>query len=414
LQLFSVGLSAWLGGAGILLYHFYTINPFTSIWTVIVFPFVAGILTIGYLKIVLSFLLPSVASVLGILVTGLADLLIWTVKLLAHLDFSQILIGRVPIAVVIFYYCTIAFAFFFHFRRPLFRKIILIPVLMAILVFLGVTKWQRTHRDNLVLTCLDVGHGQAILAQLPGGANILFDAGSLHRSDIGRKVVAPFLDYIGLSKLDAVVISHNDIDHINGIPEVAEHCEVGTIFANDAFFSKTDTWGTARFLNDALLEQGYEIQTLDNELNLPTSARIKILWPTKQICQSEKLDDNNKSMVILIEFAGKKILLCSDIEKFAQQEILRLYPDLKADIVVAPHHGSAKTADPDFIENLEADILLYSCEERQYERVNPSGDKKLIANNAKSFYTPIDGAIAIQIRKNGTIVIKCANEWIHR
>jgi len=410
LQLFSVGLSAWLGGAGILLYHFYTINPFTSIWTVIVFPFVAGILTLGYLKIVLSFLLPSVASVLGILVTGLADLLIGIVKLIAHLDFSQILIGRVPIAVVIFYYCTIAFAFFFHFRRPLFRKIILIPVLMAIFAFLGVTKWQRIHRDNLVLTCLDVGHGQAILAQLPGGDNVLFDAGSLHRSNIGRKVVSPFLDYIGLYRLDAIAISHNDIDHINGIPEIIEHCKVGAIYANDAFFSETDTWGTAKFLNDRLLEQGHKIHTLEKGLNLQTPASIKILWPTKQIYQDYKLSDNDKSLVCLIEFAGKKILFCSDIEKFTQQELLRLYPDLKADIVVVPHHGSATTADPDFLENLEADILLYSCEERQYEKLNSFGNDESIANNAKSFYTPRDGAIIIRIRKNGTIVSKCANE----
>ena len=68
LGMFSVGLAAWLGGAGILLYHFYTINPLTSLWTVIAFPLVALILTIGYLKIILSFLLPTAAWVLGMCV----------------------------------------------------------------------------------------------------------------------------------------------------------------------------------------------------------------------------------------------------------------------------------------------------------------------------------------------------------
>jgi len=104
LRLFTVGLAAWLGGAGILLYHFYTISPFTSIWTVIAFPFVALILTVGYLKIILSFLLPSVAAVLGTIVTGLADFLIWIVKLIADVGISQVLIGHVSSKPIIFYY----------------------------------------------------------------------------------------------------------------------------------------------------------------------------------------------------------------------------------------------------------------------------------------------------------------------
>ena len=177
LRLFSTGLTAWLGGAGILLYHFYTINPLTSIWTVAVFPAVVLILTIGFLKIILSFLLPSAAAVLGVIVTGLADLLILVVKFIAGLDVSQILIGHVSVVPVILYYGMIIFAAFAYFRRPLIKKAISTVMVLAIILFLGTTKWQRTYRDNLVMTCLDVGHGQAILAQLPGKANVLFDAG---------------------------------------------------------------------------------------------------------------------------------------------------------------------------------------------------------------------------------------------
>jgi len=62
ITLFSVSFAAWLGGAGILLYHFYRITPLASLWTVAVFPFVAVILTVGYLKIVLSFILPTAAA----------------------------------------------------------------------------------------------------------------------------------------------------------------------------------------------------------------------------------------------------------------------------------------------------------------------------------------------------------------
>jgi len=399
LRLFSTGITAWVGGAGILLYHFYTINPLTSIWTVVAFPFIALILTIGYLKIILSFLLPSLAAVLGVIVNFLSDSLIWLVELIAHLDISQILIGHVPLALIILYYCLIVFAGFVYFRRPLAKKVISTVMFLAIIVFLVAAKWQRTHRDNLIITSLDVGHGQAIFAQLPGKANVLFDAGSLHKSDIGRRVVAPFLDYAGVNKIDAVIVSHNDIDHINGIPEIAEHCKVGGVYATDAFLDKADRWGTAKFLNDCLTEKGLKIKRLNGDLNLSSSANIKILWPNEEVYKNEDLGDNDKSLVSLLEFAGTKVLLCSDIEKFAQRELLRLHPDLKADIVVVPHHGSVNTLEADFLEKLDADILICSCGRTQYEKQQVIKEK----SNTKLFYTPKDGTITIRINKDSTI-----------
>ncbi len=404
LRLFSIGLAAWLGGAGVLLYHFYTINPLTSIWTVITFPFVALILITGYLKIALSFLLPTAALGLGIIVNFLSDSLIWVVERIANSGLSQILIGRVSLAPIILYYCFILFAGFAYFRWPLIKKTICTAMVLAIIVFLSVTKWQRINRDNLIITALDVGHGQAILAQLPGKANILFDSGSLYTNDVGGRIVTPFLNYSGINKIDAIIISHNDIDHINGIPEIIENCNVDNVYANDAFFSKVNQPGTAKFLNDSLREKGLKIQPLGRDLNLSSSAGVEILWPSEQAGRNEQLADNDKSQVTLIEFAGKKILLCSDIEKFAQRQLLQLFPNLKADIVVVPHHGSVKTTDADFLENLDADILIYSCSRRQYERT--SRDSLPVTrdpNKAKLFYTARDGAITVCIDKDGRI-----------
>ncbi|MFH1884048.1 MAG: MBL fold metallo-hydrolase, partial [Planctomycetota bacterium] len=337
-----------------------------------------------------------------------SDLLISIVECIASWriagwEISHILIGRVPLALIILYYCFVLFAGFVYFKRPLMKKVICTAMFLAMVVFLGAAKWQRTHRDNLVITCLDVGHGQAIFAQLPGKANLLFDAGSLHKSDIGGRIIAPFLDYAGINKIDAIIISHNDIDHINGIPRTAEHCEVGEVYANKVFFDKAEQWSAAKFLNDCLTEKGFKIKRLDEDLNLSGSANIKILWPNEQIAKNEDLGDNDKSLVLLIEFAGTEILLCSDIEKFAQRELLRLYPDLKADIVVVPHHGSVNTLEDNFLEKLDADILIYSCDRSQYERQQQVIKGK---TSAKSFYTPKHGAVAVCISRDGMMETK--------
>jgi len=401
LRLFSTGITAWLGGAGILLYHFHTINPLTFLWTVIAFPFVALILTIGYLKIILSFLLPTAAWLLGVIVTGLSDALIMIVKFLANLEISQLLIGHVSPALIILYYCLILFAGLVYLRRPSIKKAICAVMALAIIISLCVTKWQRSYRSELVINCLDVGHGQAILAQLPGKANILFDAGSLHKSDIGRRIVAPFLDYKGINKIDAIIISHNDVDHINGIPEIVEHCEVGGVYANEAFLMsmETEKWGTAKFLSSWLSENGPGLQPVGKNLNVGGKAKIEILWPTEQIYQDKTLGDNDKSIVSLIEFGGRKILLCSDIERFAQRKFLELFPNLKADVVVVPHHGSVKSMEADFIERLEADISICSCGQVQYERQQTTRRK----DGAAAFYTAKDGAITICVKKDGSI-----------
>jgi competence protein ComEC len=403
IAVFAVSFVAWLTSAGILLYNFYTIQPLTTIWTVVASPFIAVISFAGYLKLLIGLVLPTAASILDVIIKPLSSWLIWVVKYIAQRDFSQMLVGRVSLVMIILYYAFLLIIFFANFHRPLTKKIICVATLLVMVVFLGVTKWQRTHRDNLVLTCLDVGHGQAILAQLPGKANVLFDVGSLNRNDIGKRIVAPFLDYSGIGKIDAVIISHDEIDHINGIPEIIEHCDVNDVYADEVFVDKARKGGAAKFLKEQLPEKNPNFHPLNTNLNLDSPANIKILWPDKQISMSGKLSDNNKSTVCLIEFADKKILLCSDIEKLAQRELLRLYPQLKADIVVVPHHGSAATTDPDF---LDANVLLCSCGRSQYEKQQVIESK----NNSRIFYTAKDGAIAFRISRDGTIVSKGANE----
>jgi competence protein ComEC len=399
LRLFSTGLSAWLGGAGILLYHFYTINPLASIWTVITFPFVAVILTAGFLKIIFALFLPTVAMGLGIIVSGVSCLLISIVKFFAHLDISQILIGHVPPAPIILYYGFILFAAFSSFRRPLIKKAICTFVVLVLITFLGAAKWQRTHRSSLILTTLNVGHGQAILAQLPPKTNVLFDAGSLYNSDIGRRVVTAFLNYSGINKINCIIISHNDVDHINGIPEIIKNCKVDSVYANDAFFNRTDIWRTTEFLKKWLNENGFKVKPLEGRLSITSQAKITFLWPIKQTPQNENLSDNDKSLVSLVEFAGRKILLCSDIERFAQSQLLANHPSLKADVVIVPHHGSMSTAAPDFLESLEPHILIYSCGQSQYTK----HQRAISENKSKAFYTPPDGAITIKISSEGTL-----------
>jgi beta-lactamase superfamily II metal-dependent hydrolase len=88
------------------------------------------------------------------------------------------------------------------------------------------------------------------------------------------------------------------------------------------------------------------------------------------------------------------VLLCSDIEKTAQAQLLKKFPDLCPNAVIVPHHGSLRTRLPDFLDSINADVLIYSCDQRQYDLLKKSA-------RPKSFYTCDDGAVTVSIGTNG-------------
>ncbi len=401
LSAMAVSLAAWLAVAGILLYHFHSITPLSSFWTVLALPFVTFILVFGLFKIVLAFILPTAAALLGSLVAHVTDFLLWLVSIMANVTASEIVIGAVPLLTVLLFYAMLLFARFVRLPRPIYKTAALSIFVCFLPLHLAAIKYPRTHRDDLVITCLDVGHGQSILCRLPAGPNILFDAGSMYNKDIGARVVAPYMRYIGQTTLDALIISHNDTDHINGVPEIAQLCKVKAACAPPRFIAAAQTNETARFLCDCLRTCNLDVNPLAEPLPVTTAAHLRLLWPPPD-CPIDALSDNDASAVLLIEYAGKSILLCADIEKLAQARLLAANPGLKPDVLIVPHHGSLNTLDPKFLESLDPDILICSC-------ARPALDNRQVCTDFKDkqvLHTARCGAISIIITPLGELKTK--------
>jgi competence protein ComEC len=402
----SVGTAAWLASAGILLYHFYNITPLATLWTILASPPVTAIVVLGFVKIVLSFFLPTVGLLLGHVLTLLADLLIGIVKIMARIDFSYLQIGHVPLLLIVLYYVLILFTAFVYLRRPVLRRVLCTALALMVAVPLGLMKWQRTHHADLRLTCLDVGHGQAILAQLPGTMNLLFDAGSLYGKDVGARIVVPCLDYLGIGRLHAVIASHHDVDHINGIPEVVGLRPAKPVYLGDTFFTESATSPTTELLTQYLKASRLDPQPVPETISAHP-AHVQLLWHAGGLTMPEALSENDRSLVSLIEFAGRRVLLCSDIEKAAQQEILKRHPSLKADVVIVPHHGSIRTLDDGFLRRLEPSLLICSCGRTDYERrriIAPARAGATPGDQAAALLvTARDGAVTVRIDRAGTI-----------
>jgi beta-lactamase superfamily II metal-dependent hydrolase len=127
-------------------------------------------------------------------------------------------------------------------------------------------------------------------------------------------------------------------------------------------------------------------------------AQITHLWPDEASLSQSFLSDNDKSEVLRIDYAGRTILICSDIEQVAQSALISKFPDLTADVLILPHHGS-KTSPPDqLVKLVGASTVIASCSSSRAPAAWKSDDP-----NCMTWYTGIHGAITITIKADGTL-----------
>jgi competence protein ComEC len=393
-KLLSVGFSAWLGGAGFLLYHFHSITPMSSLWTVLTMPFVLMILYAGYLKIAFAPLFPTISLCFGVLMDAGCRCFSAIVMKLAHVPLSEILVGQVPAWIIAGGYAIVLLIRYA--RQQITRRILLFLVILAMA---GGWKHIYTQQNTLTMTCLSVGHGQAICLSFPDKSHWLIDAGSISQKNPGGRTVLPYLRYCGIAALDAVMLTHGDMDHLNGVPEIISGMKTLRIYANAGVFQKAKTSSSASYFVQCLQKTGLSLESIDTFAAMPNGVGITMLWPDAETANSQTSSDNDKSQVLLIEYAGRRILLCGDIELYAQTKIREQYPTLTADVIVLPHHGSMTNLDAGFVTAFKPKIVIASCAAGRVQ--NAFVPKK--ESGIKAYYTPDDGAVTVNIKADGTL-----------
>src|SRR5690606_29944679 len=143
----------------------------------------------------------------------------------------------------------------------------------------------------------------------------------------------------GITHLDAVVLSHADADHYNALPELLRRFSVGVVYVSPVMFHREPESVLA--LRKAIEEHGIPLKTIDSRqtLRLSGDARCRVLHPPRRGVPGS---DNANSIVLALEYAGRRILLPGDLETPGLEDVLEEEP-LPTDVVMAPHHGSARS-----------------------------------------------------------------------
>jgi competence protein ComEC len=198
-----------------------------------------------------------------------------------------------------------------------------------------IVSFDRPTRDELRVTFLAVGHGGCVVIETPDGRVLLYDAGTTTGPDAVRRVVAPYLWRRGISCIDEVFLSHADLDHFNGVPEMLRRFPVGRVTLTPSFAEKPSP-GVAAAL-DALDRHGVSrrVATAGDRF-AAGEVEIEVLHPPPV---GPAGTENARSLVLLVCHAGHTILLTGDLEEAGQELVVRV-PVAPVDVMLAPHHGA--------------------------------------------------------------------------
>ena len=232
---------------------------------------------------------------------------------------------------------------------------------------------------------------------MPGGKTILIDTGGLYISDysIVKNKTKPFLNSKGIDKIDVLIITHGDYDHMGEAINLVENFKVEKVIFNCGEFNE--------------LEQDL-IKVLDKK-KIPYYSCIKELSIDKNklyFFQTKEYDnENDNSNVIYTELNGYKFMFMGDASVTTEKEILDKYNLPNIDVLKVGHHGSKTSSSKYFINKINPKYSIISVgKNNRYGHPNDSVLENL--NSSKIYRTDQDGSILFKIKNNKLKIKTCA------
>jgi competence protein ComEC len=196
---------------------------------------------------------------------------------------------------------------------------------------------------------LAVGHGLAVVLDTGDGRAVLYDCGRMRDPAVGRRVIAPALWARGVGRLDAVVLSHADADHYNGLPDLLDRFPIAVVLVPPGFESGGSNPGAAGLLR-RVRARGVPVRTVAAGMGWGSTGGLsfRVLHPG---AGSESGKDNARSVVLDVFAMGRHALLTGDLDGDGLAALVARRwrsADGPLDVLLAPHHGG-RTANPSWL-----------------------------------------------------------------
>lgn len=385
-------LSATLGASTLTIplvaVHFKMVSliaPLSNLLTLwaIGFLFVGGLL-LGALAIVL----PGPAAVLAIPFTALAHYLQWVV-----VELSKPALAALPLESVYYRaWLVLVYALVLLFIRTKGRRPVWMPLAAGtagLILAVALTR-ASFYQGDLSVTVLDVGQGQSVLVRT-GDFLTLVDCGGDSRDDPGD-VAANYLQALGRSDIDLLVVSHCHADHANGIPQLLNRVKVGEILLPDA---EPDDPLRAEILAIAE-EKGIPVRLIREETRFAPGKNGSVtVYPP----MSDAGSTNELGLTVLAAVGQREVLITGDMEEEGELRLTQTVPLPDIEVLVAGHHGSDTSNTQPLLEAVAPDLALISVgENNRYGHPSYDALVRLDQIGAKIYRTDLYGTIEVQFK----------------
>ncbi|MDK2815788.1 MAG: competence protein ComEC [Moorella sp. (in: firmicutes)] len=222
------------------------------------------------------------------------------------------------------------------------------------------------RQEELKVTFIDVGQGDAIYLATPAGRHLLVDGGGRPYDqgdfDVGERVVVPFLHRQGVRRLDVVVSTHPDADHMGGLTAVVREMPVSLVVVPPLRGAMLDAYRP--FLAE-LQARGVPWQEAGrgDALALDPALNIQVLHPGREISGSNS-DSNNNSLVLKVIYRQFSLLLSADIEAEAMVDLKASGADVRSTVFKVPHHGSRYGLEREFLKEVAPQVVVIPVGEK--------------------------------------------------
>ncbi|MHA7814345.1 MAG: ComEC/Rec2 family competence protein [Phycisphaerales bacterium] len=394
LELVWVNVACWLVALPIIAYHAGVVGTLAPVASIMLVPLVGLLMAAGYIQIIIGIVSPDLAMHTGWLIEAPSGWVLGTIAVFDSIPYAWV---RVPGVSALWSMCAALVLGVVVTRVSRLRDWRVIAALLLIGVWGGVQPVLTRPDARVRVVMFDVGDGSCVLVQ-SGGTGILWDCGSLDRrvgQSIGRA-----LRELGVRDLAGVVVTHDNLDHYNGLPDLAQSYPIRRLWITDRLDRRPSAaWSRVR---GALEMQGagVELVARGDSIRLGDVV-LRTLWPPRDV--PDGFDDNDTSMVTLIETESGAVLLTGDIEGDAMGRLRVLEPGLAGvtagGVIELPHHGSARDEAYGFLDWLDPGVVLQST--------GPSrlGDERWDAQRQgrRWLATAERGAIIVELRDEGIV-----------
>lgn len=322
-------------------YYFETVSIISVLSNVILLPVITAMFTLGYPVVILSYFLYPVAELMAQWMSVPIRWILSGIEFLGNVPYGALYSRSIFVVLwLIATYCLIALGVTFK------RKVL--PLLLSLVMLIAVPFLQKIPTESFAFTMLDVGQGQCLVAEV-GSSVVVIDCGGSQEEASGENA-ARELQSRGKFKIDALILTHFDLDHTGGVLQLMERMEITRLYLPDI---PTQDGKKDRILQKAE-ELAIPIVWVRGDMSLLLDGgSLTIFAPVTTKTE-------NDGLCLLLSASDYDILVTGDLSLKGERQLLlsKALPDIE--ILIAGHHGSADSTGQELLNYTAPEELLIS------------------------------------------------------